>query len=122
MNRLVSILVTCAAIACAAGDVYAQQNAPARSESRTYSAQEIGALFDRPRDVSEFVRNLKVAWDRKLLVQPGFYDENNLKRFFNGAAVVWGKPSPGMSQSFTVRQATVTVDKSLFPGVIVDLR
>jgi hypothetical protein len=90
--------------------------------NHVYTAKEISSLFARPTTVTELLRNLKLAWDRKLLVQPEFFDDSNLMRFFNGTAVVWNKPPPGMEADWTIRTGTLTVDSKEFPNVVVGLR
>jgi len=82
----------------------------------TYTIREIKGMFDRPKTVEQLLRNLKLAYDRNLLVQPAFLDQNVLKRFFNGTAIHGSESTailelnghffPGMS---------VRVDHTYFP-------
>jgi hypothetical protein len=92
------------------------------SPDHVYTTQEMASLFERPITGAGLLRNLKVAWDKKLLVQPGFFDDTNLMRFFNGTAVVWDKPTPGMEADWTIRTGTLTIDSKVFPNVTVGLR
>jgi hypothetical protein len=48
----------------------------------------IGSLFERPASVAMLLQNLKIAYDRKLLLAPEFYDEGNLLKFFDRQKVV----------------------------------
>ena len=90
------------------------------SPGQTYSAQEISAMFDRPVDVKQLLRNVKLAMDKDLLLQPGFYADDNLLKFFNGTRVTWSTPSPRM-KSMTRRHFEVATDPHVFPGTTVEL-
>jgi hypothetical protein len=90
------------------------------SPSQTYSAQEIDTMFDRPRDLEHLLRNLKVAMDKDLFVQAGFYTDANLMKLFNGTHVTWSTPS-GQGQDNTWRLFKVTTDPGVFPGMTVEL-
>ncbi len=47
----------------------------------------IGSLFERPTSISMLLQNLKIAYDRKLLLATEFYDEGNLLKFFGSERV-----------------------------------
>ncbi len=62
-----------------------------------YTAQQIAALFEPPTDVPALLTNLKVVFDRHLLAQPSFFDDEVLLRVFGGTHVQWVPPgTPGM--------------------------
>ena len=85
------------------------------------SASEIGALFERPATVAELLKNLKLAWDQKLLVQPAFFEDSNLLKFFSGKSV--RRETPGSNtKNFRAIAATVIVDDTVFPGETVTIR
>jgi hypothetical protein len=48
----------------------------------------IASLFGRPTSLAGLLQNFKIAYDRKLLLVPEFYDEGNLLKFFGSARVV----------------------------------
>lgn len=61
---------------------------------RVYSVEEAVARFAKPSDLTGLMRNLKVALDENLLLQPAFYDARNLEKFFGGARVSPEQPQP----------------------------
>ncbi len=84
---------------------------------RTYSVSDLEVMFEKPVTARQVLQNLKLAWDRDLLLQPSFFDPEILDRFFAGAAVTWVEPSHPLSQDvgFVVGQ----LDSSAVPGMIV---
>jgi hypothetical protein len=52
-----------------------------------YTVAEIQAMFESPQNIPQFLHNLKIAADRRLLQQPSFYDEQTLLKFFHGSKV-----------------------------------
>ena len=53
----------------------------------SYAVSEIQAMFESPQNIPQFLHNLKIAADRRLVLQPSFYDEATLLKFFNGSKV-----------------------------------
>jgi hypothetical protein len=43
----------------------------------------------RPQKVEQLLSNLKLAFDRELVLAPAFYDDSNLLKFFNGTSMQW---------------------------------
>ena len=78
------------------------------------SSSTIDALCRRPRDVSEFMRNLKEIWDKKLLTQPAFFHRKSLMCFFGGVSVTWKNGGIDGADA-SRRSATITLDESIFP-------
>src|SRR5690349_20352667 len=75
------------AVACTNGkskEDRLQGSPPPRPRS---SAEEIGAMFEKPTTVGQLLQNLKIAADRHLLSQPGFGTDANLLKFFDGVSV-----------------------------------
>lgn len=66
----------------AAADITAQTSPAA-------STGQIAASLKSPTTAVELLRNLKEALDRGLLLDVAFYDEDNLKTFFNEQRVKW---------------------------------
>jgi len=71
-------------------------------------------IIERPVSVQQLLQNLKLAWDKELLLLPSFYDEANLLRFFNGSKVTWEKPGPIFPRSIVG-----VVNSDVFPGLTV---
>lgn len=57
-----------------------------------YTQSDLQAMFDRPGNTDDLLRNLKLAWERGLLLQPAFYEEAAQLKFFNGSEVTWKEP------------------------------
>jgi len=79
----------------------------------------IGAMFSRPQNASELLENLKLAYDKELFIQSGFYDDANLMKFFAGTAVNWGEPRPLRALPNIVRDVVITADAHAFPQMTV---
>jgi len=80
------------------------------------SAGEISAMFRPPSTGVDLLQNLKVALDRDVLLEPGFYDEANLRNFFNQSRVKW--------QTLKLPErllAEVDGDQKSFPGLTVSV-
>jgi hypothetical protein len=76
--------------------------------AHNYSVREIKGMFHRPKNVEQLLRNMKLAYDRNLLVQPTFFYEAVLKEFFNGAAISWSNSGQ-----------VVELDDHIFPGMTI---
>lgn len=94
------------------------------SAPKKYSVAEIGALFERPTNALDLLKNLKLAMDKDLLLQQAFYNDANLIKFFSSTKVTWEKPdllgNSSDKRTNTVR-AKVTVDSLIFPRMTVKL-
>lgn len=53
------------------------------------SVSDLQRLFQEPHDSRQLLRNLKLARDRDLLLEPYFYDPAVLRKFFAGTKVTW---------------------------------
>jgi hypothetical protein len=89
---------------------------PPAQSPKQYSVAEIGAMFERPKNTLELLKNLKLAMDKDLLLQKAFFDDANLLKFFNALKVTWEKPGP-----FAQHQhwAKITPDNRVFTTMIV---
>jgi hypothetical protein len=90
------------------------------SPTRIYSVEELDAMFERPMSVRQLLDNVKIALDRDLLVQPSFYADGNLMKFFNGTAVVRKTlDAPEVPAGAPRQSAEIRVNDRVFPGMFV---
>jgi hypothetical protein len=115
-KRIRSMLLL-TAIILSNGELAAQQESDStKSLPRAeYSAQEIGALFQRPETTIELLRNIKKAVDLDLLFQPNFYADSVLEKLFSGKSVVRAPLS-------SMTDGTVEIDDPHFPHMTVWFR
>ena len=78
------------------------------SSGHNYSVTEIERMFRRPKSTEDLLRNMKLAFDRSLLVQSVFFDPAVLKEFFGGTAVTDSESGK-----------LVVLDDHVFPGMTV---
>jgi hypothetical protein len=71
---------------------------------------EIQAMFESPQNITQLLQNLKVAADRGLLLQPSFYDEATLGKFFNASKVTLTKPRAYLGKGTGAIEAHVSSD------------
>src|SRR6185437_7236220 len=76
----------------------------------SYAAADIQAMVASPQNITEFLRNLKVAADRGLLLQSAFYDEATLLKFFNGTKVTFTDSNASMDKLSSGIEARLDVD------------
>src|SRR6185312_3885768 len=86
-----------------------------------YSAEQIRSLFRRPASFGELLRNLKVAVDDDLILQPAFNDDALLETFFAGVAVR-REAVPYLTGSYSAEDVHVTIDDARFPKMTAVLR
>lgn len=83
------------------------QHSYALDPMRVYSAADISMLYSRPRTLAELLRNLKLALDLNLLLQPAFYSDANLLKFFDGASVTRTTvPRDKVAEHYNIRFAS----------------
>jgi len=96
----------------------AAQEAPgstAESPDQIFSAEKIGALFQRPRTLKQILQNIKLAVDQDLLFQPNFYADSVLTTVFDGKSVTRsGDPQ--------WQDVSVQIDDPNFPHMTVWFR
>jgi len=119
MNRLLC-LSTVACLSAAAVTVHAENadaaskhaNACTRSSvgSPKPSVSQLEAMFNRPANAPDLLHNLKLAFDRDWLLQPSFYDDAILLKFFDGQRVV------GFTQTFLHCMKAVVFDTTVCNG------
>ncbi len=70
-------------------------------------------MFEPPQNVPQFLHNLKIAAERGLLLQPAFYDEPTLGKFFNGSKVTLAEPDISLVRGTNTIEAGIASD--IFP-------
>lgn len=104
-----------------AGFLSETEEANAEANHR-YTEADLVAMFKRPTTVPALLKNLQLAWTKRLLVQPAFYSDAALLQVFNAVAVTWknGESTlPKSPSAFTGRNAATTLDSSVFPNASV---
>jgi hypothetical protein len=86
-----------------------------------YSASDLQAKFSRPQDLPQMLQNLRLAEEGDWLLQPHFYDEETLLKFFDGSKVTWKEPPPSDKISAVATVLPVEVDSRIFPQVPVTI-
>ena len=116
---VLGLVVMLATVACTHGrsreDSYQPPPPP------QYSAEEIGAMFERPTTLAQLLHNVKIGVDRSFLAQPGFGTGANLLKFFDGTAVR-REPVDSNIARFDQEDAFVSVDRTHFPQMTVKVR
>jgi hypothetical protein len=102
------VLVVCALSLCAPNITLVAESHQETSSGHNYSVTEIERMFRRPKSTEDLLRNMKLAFDRSLLVQPAFFDPAVLKEFFGGTTV-----------SDSESGKLVVLDDHAFPGMTV---
>jgi hypothetical protein len=129
-NRLamVCVLMLAGAVACAPVSTRAPTTAPPEPtcgplgpSADPEAIARVGALYARPENVTEFLGNLQLAYDQELFIQPGFYDDANLEKFFAGSSVQWGPPRPLRAPPNTARDIVISSDAPAFPRLTVSI-
>lgn len=91
----------------------------APADYRILTVQEIVKLFRRPTSASELLSNLQIVWEKNLLAQPAFYDDEILMRVLNGTKITWEKPLIDNSREWSNRDGTITLAAKVFPNTTV---
>jgi hypothetical protein len=52
-------------------------------------AKSLDAQVTRPQNITQFLQNLRLAWQNDWLLQPDFYDEKTLMKFFDSVSITW---------------------------------
>jgi len=86
------------------------------------AVSRVGALFSRPQNATDLLRNLKLAYDTDLIHQPGFYAAGNLTKFFAGTAATTGERTTISPDGSAFRDIVITADGSVFPQITIELR
>lgn len=73
-----------------------------------YRASNVEQGISRPRNIEQLPSNIKLAFDRGLLLDPAFYSDDNLMTVFDGTSVQWHSAILP-----DTREAVVTLDPSL---------
>jgi hypothetical protein len=90
-----------------------------------YTTGQTKAMLKRPADVAGLLQNLKVVFDKKLLVQPSFFADSVLLELFDGRGLEWVKPGTADVMNDRIvkptRIARISSDAPLFRGMKVDV-
>ena len=84
-----------------------------------YSVTDLKAMAKQPNTVFELLQNLKLVWERDLLLQPAFFDESALEAFFGASRLTWGttfSPDPGNGVN-----AVAVINSTAFPGLTISV-
>lgn len=85
----------------------------------TDSVAELQAMFERPENVQQLLRNLKLASDREWYLQPSFFDDATLRKFFNVSMVKWETPDTRFGAAYVVVELGARIDSDVFPKMTV---
>jgi hypothetical protein len=75
-------------------------------------------MFESPQNISQLLHNLKIAAERGLLLQPSFYDEATLGKFFNASKVTLAKPNAYLGKGTGAIDARIASD--IFPRLAIN--
>ncbi len=78
------------------------------------SASDLQAIVVRPQNVQQMLHNLKLAQEKDLLIEPNFYDEQTLLKFFNASKVTMKELFPNAPTKGIVVIAE-DIESSIFP-------
>jgi hypothetical protein len=53
------------------------------------SVADLQGMLERPTSIKQLLKNLKVTWDRDLLIEPSLYNQGVLQKLFDSADVRW---------------------------------
>jgi hypothetical protein len=87
---------------------------------RTVLAREIADMFPRPLSVDQLLRNLKLAVDADLAVQPHFFDEPVILKFLGASSVKWRNQQVGPDNK--VRIGTIGYADTPLSGFAASVR
>jgi len=75
--------------------------------------------FQAPGDIRKILANLKQAWEKGFLVQPSFFEETTLQKFFAGSHLEWVVPA-----NFYIHHEKiirVELESDLLPGATISV-
>ena len=87
---------------------------------RFYSGSEIAAMLTRPTTAAQLLKNLKLVWDKQLLMQPAFFEDSNLLKCFDGAEIHWKKVA-AIDASVRTRNGKILVSNQIFHHLAVEI-
>ncbi|VWC64579.1 hypothetical protein [Burkholderia contaminans] len=91
-----------------------QASSPTNQSISPQGGKEVTQTISRPKTPVEFVQNLKVIFDRDILLQDAFYTEANLKDIFNLENVSVIESSSDSEQKISI---SGSVSNSIFPRI-----
>lgn len=75
--------------------------------------------IQEPQNLQDLLKNLKQAWERDLLLQPAFFDDAVLQKFFAGSAVTWKESAAFYTHHD--KPVTAQLESKLLPGMTVSV-
>jgi len=88
---------------------------------RGHSVSELQAMFDRPHSVQQLLQNLQLAWQREFLLEPSFYEQATLERFFASTGISWKIPD-NLFRAPEARYVVATIESDTLPGVVIQVQ
>ena len=108
-----AFLIAAALAGSAASTCLAQVPSQKQGDSKTstsmprHSASKLTELITIPTNTRELLRNFKLSYDMSLLVQPEFFDQKVLVKFFDAKGVRW--TTSGYNESGSFHEALISL-------------
>jgi hypothetical protein len=84
------------------------------------SASDIDTAIAVPTTAKQLLLNLKLAWNRRWVLQPALFDEPTLLKFFNGTKIDWGTSS-GVHYAPSDGEVNVIIESPAFNRLKVQM-
>lgn len=81
------------------------------------SISDLQQKIQSPHDIRQLLENLRQAWAENFLVQPSFFEDASLQKFFAGSSLKWQAPANLYIHHDRIIQAQLESD--LLPGMTV---
>lgn len=83
------------------------------------SVPDLLQQIQEPQNLQDLLKNLKQAWEQDLLLQPAFFDDAVLQKFFAGSAVTWRESAAFYTHHD--KPVTAQLESKLLPGMTVSV-
>jgi hypothetical protein len=83
------------------------------------SALDLQQQIQTPHDIRQLLENVRLAWEQNLLVQPPFFQDVTLQKFFAGSSITWKAPVDFYGHDEKIIQGQLV--SSLLPGMTVSI-
>ena len=83
------------------------------------SVSDLQQAIQSPHDIRQLVENLKQAWTENFLIQPVFFEDTILQKFFSGSSLKWRAPVNYYIHQDAIIQ--VQLESDLLPGMTVTI-
>jgi hypothetical protein len=83
----------------------------------------IGSTYERPASIEQLLQNLKLAYESNLFLEPAFYVDANLSKFFAATKVRWDKPRllSAVDRDSTARRIHISADQGVIQRMTIDV-